>query len=212
MEYLIAFAAGVVSVISPCVLPLLPVVFAASSGKHTKAFLTILGIFISFGVFGILFGFLGSLHYFKYVAYALLIVFGIILISDRAKERFSIFASKTVSSKLPLSNTSPFIFGLALGLVWSPCIGPLLGSVLSYATILGDPIRGFLMLMSYALGLATATAVILKLGKKALSDRISKGGEVISKIAGWIIIAYVILIATGTLNTIEGYLIKFYEI
>lgn len=213
MEYLIAFIAGVVSIISPCVLPLLPIVFAASSGRHSRVFIIMLGIFISFGAFGVFFGFLGTLNYFKYLAYAFLLAFGIILISDNAKEKFSIFASRLISSKfVAINNASPFIFGLALGLVWSPCIGPFLGSILSYAAIIGNPIKGFVMLMFYALGLATTTAIILKLGKKALKEKISKKGEILSKIAGWIIILYVVLMITGMLGELEKLLSNFYQI
>jgi len=213
MEYLIAFIAGVVSIISPCVLPLLPIVFAASSGRHSRVFIIMLGIFISFGAFGVFFGFLGTLNYFKYLAYAFLLAFGIILISDNAKEKFSIFASRLISSKLvAINNASPFIFGLALGLVWSPCIGPFLGSILSYAAIIGNPVKGFVMLMFYALGLATTTAIILKLGKKALKEKISKKGEILSKIAGWIIILYVVLMITGMLGELEKLLSNFYQI
>ncbi len=213
MEYLIAFIAGVVSIISPCVLPLLPIVFAASSGRHSRVFIIMLGIFISFGAFGVFFGFLGTLNYFKYLAYAFLLAFGIILISDNAKEKFSIFASRLISSKfVAINNASPFIFGLALGLVWSPCIGPFLGSILSYAAIIGNPVKGFVMLMFYALGLATTTAIILKLGKKALKEKISKKGEILSKIAGWIIILYVVLMITGMLGELEKLLSNFYQI
>ncbi|RLI73302.1 cytochrome c biogenesis protein CcdA [Archaeoglobales archaeon] len=214
MEYVLAFLAGVVSIISPCVLPLLPIVFAASSGRYKKGFLIVLGLFISFGLFGVLFGFLGTFYYFKYVAYALLLAFGIILVSDKIKERFSIFMSRVVSSSSisTISNTSPFLFGLALGLVWSPCIGPFLGSILSYATIIGNPVKGFVLLMFYALGLAFTIALILKVGEKALREKISKRGEILSKVAGWIIIIYVILIVTGILEMIEYSLAGFYQI
>jgi len=214
MEYVLAFLAGVVSVISPCVLPLLPIIFAASSGKYKRGFLVILGLFISFGLFGVLFGFLGTLHYFKYVAYALLFIFGLVLAFNRVRERFTIFTSRIVSSSRisTLGNTSPLLFGLALGLVWSPCIGPFLGSILSYATVIGNPIKGFILLMSYALGLASTIALILKVGERALREKIGKKGEVLSKIAGWIIIIYVVLIATGILEMIEYSLAGFYQI
>ena len=213
MEYAIAFLAGVVSVISPCVLPLLPIVFAASSGRYERVFLIMLGIFISFGAFGVFFGFLGSLNYFKYVAYAFLLIFAIVLISDKAKERFSLYTSQIISHRLSVvSNTSPFLFGLSLGLVWSPCIGPFLGSILSYATIVGDATKGFIMLLFYALGLATTTAVILMVGEKALKGKLSEKGELLSKIAGWIIVIYVVLMVTGYFGKIESFLADFYQI
>ncbi|RLI76755.1 cytochrome c biogenesis protein CcdA [Archaeoglobales archaeon] len=211
MEYLLAFLAGVVSVISPCILPLLPIIFAASRGKYKKGFLIILGLFTSFGILGIFFGYLGTIQYFKYFAYIFLFAFGIVLVSDRIKERYSVFMSKIVSSNIAAMN-APFLFGFALGFVWSPCIGPFLGSILSYAAIIGDPVKGLLLLMCYALGLASTIALILGVGEKALKEKISKKGEILSKIAGWIIILYVILIATRVLEIVEYHLVKFYQI
>lgn len=160
-----ALLAGIVSFISPCVLPLVPGYLGFVSGMTTEqknksrillgAALFVLGFAVVFVSFGALFGGLGAIVYSNGLSWiqkilGVFVVFlGLVMIG-----KFS-FMQRTfkfqISSKLGLIGAP--LLGVAFGLGWTPCIGPTLAAVLTLASNTGDPAKGALLAFIYALGI-----------------------------------------------------------
>jgi len=160
-----AFAAGVLSILSPCVLPILPIVFGAALARHRWAPAALAaGIALSFtaaGLFVAMIGFaLGfDAAWLRGVAAILLIAFALVLLVPRLEERFALAMghfSSTVDGatrRFALEGVGgQFLLGLALGVAWSPCVGPTLGA----ASILAA--------QGHALGQVVFTMVAFALG------------------------------------------------
>lgn len=154
-----AFGAGIISVLSPCILPLLPAVLATSAGKNRyRPLAIVLGVSISFTIMGIATSAFGAVFnaytdQLKILAEILILIMGFALLFD-----ISLFNS---FSKFPLLGkmndegpVSGFLLGLSLGVLWIPCVGPMLGSILTMVALEGNTITGALTLSIYSLGFA----------------------------------------------------------
>jgi cytochrome c biogenesis protein CcdA len=208
----LAFAlfAGTLSVLSPCVLPILPVVFGTAAAQHRLAPAALgSGIILSFsgvGLFiataGFSMGLDGSV--FRYLGAALLLGFGAILLSGPLQDRFSLAAGRFCAVIAPVSASlggegvaGQFLLGLSLGLVWSPCVGPTLGAA-SVMAAQGDglPQVGATMAL-FAIG---ATLPLLALGR--LSTRISANSR-----RSLLALGHRAKIAVGAVAAVTGLLI-----
>lgn len=165
---LAAFGAGVVSVLSPCILPLLPAVMATSAGKNRlRPLAIVMGVIISFTIMAIVtsaFGAVFRAHVgeLKVLAEILILLMGFALIFE-----LNLFNS---FSKFPLLGgmneegpVSGFLLGLSLGVLWIPCIGPMLGTILTMValdTTNGLFTNGALILSFYSLGFAVPMLVL----------------------------------------------------
>lgn len=154
---LTAFGAGIISVLSPCILPLLPAVLATSTGTDKlRPLAIVLGVSISFTAMGIITSTFGAAFHthlvqLKILAEILIILMGFALLFD-----LSLFNS---FSKFPLlagmneeGTGSGLLLGLSLGVLWIPCIGPILGSILTMVALEGNTTGGALTLSIYSLG------------------------------------------------------------
>lgn len=195
----LSFIAGLIAVISPCVLPMVPVVFAGSYGSWKRGFLIIAGMILMFMSLGYIASFVGKLWIFSFVAYAGLTLFGVIMIDDRLYERYSVYSSRVVG-KLRVPADS-LLFGALLGIIWSPCIGPIIGALLSYNALNSSEIEGMLSMLFFGLGIATSISLIIKAGERGRI--LSSLGERLRKLSGYIIIAFVILSALGIIDKLE---------
>ncbi|MDK2892749.1 MAG: cytochrome c-type biosis protein [Methanohalophilus sp.] len=183
------------SIISPCVLPLLPVILANSSesGRFRPLALIVgLGItFIAMGVATSAFGFVLQLYipFLKIVAGLLIIAFGIVMI--RNIELFTINSS--ISSLLPINEKGvigSFLLGMSLGILWIPCIGPILGAVLTTVALEANVVYGIQMLLIYYLGFASPMLAIAYSSHFVLEmNEIGKFHAPIRKIGGGLLIA-----------------------
>ncbi|WP_406660048.1 cytochrome c biogenesis CcdA family protein [Methanolobus sp. ZRKC3] len=208
---LAAFLAGIISVLSPCVLPLLPVIFAYSTteGKF-RPLAIVLGLILTFTLMGIAVSSLGAaiqpfIDDLRIVAELLIIVFGIAMLTDI--EMFSIVNKYTGNIHVEKKGIfGGLLLGSALGIVWIPCVGPILGAILTIVALEASIVYGATLLFIYSLGFA-APMLIIAYSTKFSSEKlrtISRYDIDLKKIAG------IVLIITGLWmiysNHISGYL------
>ena len=219
MQYFIAFLEGIITFISPCLLPMLPVYisyFAGGTERNTKktlknAFGFVLGFTTVFVIMGALAGTVGS--FLSRYQVAVNIITGLIVIffglNFLGVFKLSIF--KGISSNAKTYNLgffSSFVFGVVFSVGWTPCVGAFLGSALMMASQQGKVLQGILMLLTYSLGLGIpfiASAVLIdKL--KTTFDFIKKNYKVINIICGCILILVGVLMMSGLLTKFVGLL------
>ncbi|MBO8182808.1 MAG: cytochrome c biogenesis protein CcdA [Archaeoglobus sp.] len=209
LGYLISFAGGVLSVFSPCILPVLPVILATAEGKWWRSILVVIGLVFSFGVLGLVFGILGSIKIVSYIAFVVLFIFGIMLVFDLQVSQFDIlsgfFGRKMV--KASTSSFYPFVLGMSLGVIWSPCIGPILGAVIGLVAVSGSALGGTLLMLSYAFGMAVAISAILIAGSR-FSGKLIENQTTINRIFGAVILTFLFLMLSGILDFLEILLIQ----
>ncbi|AIY90493.1 cytochrome c biogenesis CcdA family protein [Geoglobus acetivorans] len=196
---LLSYIAGIVSIFSPCVLPMIPVIFAGALGNWKRSVVIVIGMILFFMLAGTVASILGKVSLVRYLAYAGLFVFGVILVSDELYMKYSAFTSRfTGRLRVPADS---FLFGAFLGLIWSPCIGPIVGALLGFNAISSGTFEGTISMLFFGLGIATGIAIILKLGER--SKVFLKYGERIRKISGYIILIFLALLISGVYLQIE---------
>lgn len=163
----LALLAGMLTVAAPCVLPMLPVVLGASLGQTQRArpLFIALGFALAFSIVALLFGAasqsLGwSPDSLRDAAMALLLVFGLLMIWPWPLQWLSMHASgvlnrvSSLGERAGSGNLGGLLLGLTLGAVWTPCAGPVLGSILTLVATEPDTGRAALLLVCYSLGAA----------------------------------------------------------
>ena len=213
MTYFISFLEGIITFLSPCLLPMLPIYvsyFAGGGERSTRKTLTnalgfILGFTVVFVAMGALAGTLGS--FLKSHQTAVNIVSGLLVIffglSFLGVFRLSFFhGSRFRVDGEHMGFFSALIFGLIFSLGWTPCVGAFLGSALALASQQGHVVQGMVMLLAYSLGLGVpfllSALLIDKL--KSTFDWVKRHYAVINRISGGLLIAIGLLMATGTLG------------
>lgn len=213
MQYLISFLEGIITFISPCLLPMLPIYisyFAGGNTKNTKKTLScalgfVLGFTIVFIALGALAGTLGS--FLKEYQTAVNIISGCIVILFGLNYigilKLNIFqGTKKNFDTDNLNFISSVLFGIIFSIGWTPCVGAFLGSALMMASQQGKALTGMLMLLAYSLGLGIpfvlSAVLIQKL--KTTFDFIKKNYTIINTISGLLLILVGIMMATGTLG------------
>ena len=224
----IAFAAGFISFLSPCVLPLIPGYISYISGQNleeiikkkqkilTKTIIFSLGFSLVFISFGATASYLGSflINYsdvLRVTAGVIIIIFslqilGVLKLNILNKEKR--FYTKNYSSNLFF----PFLVGAAFAFGWTPCIGPVLGSILTLAAVEKSIVQGIILLSFYSLGLAIpfilsgyAITKFLSVSKNLKSKM-----RQISLIGGSILLITGILILTNVLQIVGFYLLEIF--
>ncbi len=154
----LAMGAGLASVLSPCVLPVVPVIVAGADRKdRIRPLLIVLGLsltFMAMGAVSSLFGayLIGRTRYIELVGAVVIILMGVMVLFDvNMFKRFYQLSNIQVKGS---GRFSGLVLGMALGLVWVPCIGPFLSSILAMVGTDGRLAQGVLLLGFYALGLA----------------------------------------------------------
>jgi len=190
-----AFFAGVVSVLSPCILPVIPAVFAYSTEKGKFRPLAIVsGLSLSFTSMGVVTSLFGAtltayLDLLYIFAEALLITMGISLLFDlNIFNVFGNFSSLANSKKEGLFGG--LLLGLSLGIVWLPCVGSVLGSILTMVAVSGKVMYGALMLFIYSIGFSIPMLLVAysaSFSSKRL-QKVSKYGFPLKKAAGLIVL------------------------
>jgi len=227
IELLIAFGAGLISFLSPCVLPVIPGYVSFISGQSLQEILKskkidiiplilfCFGFSTVFIILGASASFLGQTllqnsETLRVIAGIVIIIFslqliGLINISYlNFEKRFEAKKSKNI--------LFPYLIGLAFGFGWTPCIGPILGSILALASIEETLSRAIILLTFYSIGLAIPFVLSGYLIQRFLvfSKNFKKNINLISKIGGTILLITGILILTNQLQTIGFYIIKIF--
>lgn len=189
-----AFVAGVISILSPCVLPLLPAIFAYSTSKgHLRPLAIVLGLTISFTIMGVITSAFGSLFrqyllYLSFFAGLIIILFGVTLLFDLGT--FNVFGGFSGIDVKEKGLLGGLLFGISLGIIWIPCVGPILASILTLVAIEGDIAYGAFLLFIYSMGLGIPMLVIAysaNISSSALSS-IAKYDQYLKKSAGVVLI------------------------
>ena len=225
IELFIAFGAGLISFLSPCVLPLIPGYISYISGSSLNELiekknvnlipiiLFTVGFSIVFIVFGAASTFLGQVllqnSYELRIGAGLVIVVLSLHIIGIINIKFLNFEKRIHTNK----NTnfySPIIIGMAFAFGWTPCIGPILGSILVLAATEENINKGILLLVSYSLGLALPFILSGYLIQKFLifSKNFKKNINLVSKVGGVILLITGILILTNQLQALGYYLLN----
>ena len=182
IEIALAFAAGVLTAAAPCILPLLPVLLGASIGQQDRRrpLFLVAGFILTFSGFAILFGafstVLGLSHTLRKVSVILLGSFGILLLWPQPYEWLMArlngllsFADGVVS-RAGSGNAGGLVIGLALGVLWTPCAGPVLGSILTLIATSESVPRAALLLVTYAVGAGIPILLIAYGGQYATTQ------------------------------------------
>jgi cytochrome c-type biogenesis protein len=222
--FFVAFSAGLLSFLSPCVLPLIPGYITFLTGLSLEdaqrarrnalihAALFVLGFSLIFLALGALATALGS-FLFQYRDWisrgggALIIVFGLYLMGlfnpgFLAQERRLHLADK------PVGYLGSVLVGITFGAGWTPCLGPILGSILAYTASAADFNRGMLLLSAYSLGLALPflLAALLLQHFLVFFSRVKKTMAWVSRISGAILVLIGVLMVTNKFTILASYL------
>ena len=179
--FLIGYVAGLLSTLSPCVLPLLPILIASAVSQHRYGALALAaGLTLSFAAIGIFVATVGfslglDAGLLRQGAAVLLVGFGVVLLSARLQEKFAVATSALSNSgqgwlaRLPAGGwLGQFGVGLILGVVWSPCVGPTLGAASTLAAQ-GSHLGAIALLMLlFGLGAGTPLVVLGSLSREAM--------------------------------------------
>lgn len=211
MQYVISFLEGIITFISPCLLPMLPIYisyFAGGGERSTKKTLTgaigfVVGFTVVFTLMGALAGTVGS--FLREHQTAVNIVSGLVVIFFGLNFLgvFKLNLGKGSNRSVDTSNMgffSALLFGVIFSLGWTPCVSTFLGSALMLASQQGSVLAGTLMLLAYSLGLGIPfifSAVLIDYLKSAF-NWIKRHYDIINKISGGLLILIGILMATGT--------------
>jgi cytochrome c biogenesis protein CcdA/thiol-disulfide isomerase/thioredoxin len=178
--YLLAFVGGALTILSPCILPVLPFVFARADQPFRRSGLPLLlGMALTFSLVAIAAAFGG--HWVvrlnqsgRYVAMVIFLILGLTLLFPSLAETFTRPLVR-VGSRLqggPSADTSigkSLLLGVSTGLLWAPCAGPILGLILTAAAVQGPGARTSFLLLFYAMGAATSLGIALFAGKEVFS-------------------------------------------
>ncbi len=219
MQYTVAFLEGIITFISPCLLPMLPIYlsyFAGGGARSTKK--TLLGAFGFVAGFTIVFVLLGALagtvgSFLKEHQTAVNIISGLIVVFFGLNFLgiFKLNLFKGSKLQVNMNNMGFFpamVFGMVFSIGWTPCVGAFLGSALMLASQQGHLLEGMGMLFVYSLGLGIPfilSAVLIDYLRSAF-DWIKRHYAVINKISGIFLILVGILMATGTMGWLLGLL------
>jgi cytochrome c-type biogenesis protein len=223
--FLFAFLAGVVTIAGPCILPLLPIILGTSTVKShpSRPLFIIAGFILAFSAFAVIFGLFGSFlgispDAFRTIAAIIIGLFGLMMLFPWIQESFFAKLQPFISRATPRVGVvggglwSGFLLGASLGIVWSPCAGPILGSILTLIASKQSVPQAGALLFAYAIGAGLPMLAIAYGGQAAVTrvQSFSKYTQLIQQVFGMLIILVAFAIYTGLDRTIQASLVLNY--
>jgi cytochrome c biogenesis protein CcdA len=222
--YGLGYLAGLLSTLSPCVLPLVPILIATAAAAHALGpYALALGLMLSFSLVGIFLATLGASlgldqDTFRAAAAVILIGFGVVLLSPKLQERFATATSGLSSAgdgllaKFKVDGLAgQFVVGLVLGVIWSPCVGPTLGAATTLASQGRDLAQIALLMMIFALGAGTPLVVLGSVSRAAVMrvrGRMMQAGKLGKLILGGLLLLLGIAILAGLDKSFEAWVVR----
>lgn len=223
-SFLFAFLAGVLSTLSPCVLPLIPIIIGAAANQHRFGPLALAGgLAASFAVIGTGLASIGSSiglaqDSFRLFAAVVMGIIGIVLISNTLQERFAVAmsgvsgAGNSLLSKVTIDGIlGQFLIGILLGLVWTPCVGPTLGAAITLASQGKDLEKIVLVMAVFGLGAGLPLALLGVLSRGAMmkvKGKLGNAGKLGKQLLGGFLIVISLMVMTGQDKALESFLLK----
>ena len=210
--FALAYLGGVLTIVSPCILPVLPFVLARADRPFIRNGLPILvGMALAFAVIATLASVAGGWvvsanQYGRVAALTLLAIFGVTLLFPELADRLmrplvavGARLSQSADQGSDGSVLAPLLLGVATGFLWAPCAGPVLGLILTGAALQGASVKTTLLLLTYAAGAATSLALALLIGGRvfAAMKRSIGAGEWIRRGLGAAVLVAIAAIALG---------------
>ncbi len=206
---ILVFLAGIVTIMKPCCLPVVPIIFSGSGGHRYRPFAIVTGMTLSFTTMGVLVSAFGATFgsfadSLRSVAILFIIGMGVVLFDEDVNAEFiklssaltqsvrqSLGSMSGYSSRVPEGGlVGGFFLGLSLGIIWIPCVGPILGAVLAYVASVGNVPYGAWMLFVYSVGMSLPMLTIAYYGKKitARYQWFMRHGPALKKLSGMVLI------------------------
>ncbi len=228
---LFAFLSGIITILSPCILPLLPVVLAGNvAGGRGRPYGVVTGFAVSFtgftlGLSALVAATGVSADALRVAAVVILLLFGVVLIVPALKDRFQLIVSRLVARSSVPAKAAPLppgesasagnarsggywggvLVGVSLGLVWTPCVGPIMASVISLAVSHAVNAGSVFITLAYSIGTAIPMFAIM-VGGRALLRRVpwlmTRSAQ-IQRIFGVLMVAVAVVVAFGWDRTLE---------
>lgn len=213
MQYVLLFLEGIITFISPCLLPMLPVYlsyFAAGGADHKKTLTNSLGFVLGFTIVFVAMGaFMGTvgklarehMDVLNIVGGVIVILFGLNFMGILKIGFLNRGGHQAANIRAP-GFFSSTLLGMIFSLGWTPCVGAFLGSALLVASLGGSLLRGMTMLLAFSLGLGipfVASALLIDRLKGAF-DFIKRNYRIINLVSGGLLVIIGVLMATGTMG------------
>jgi cytochrome c biogenesis protein CcdA len=216
----LAFLGGVLTVLSPCVLPILPILVGRSLQSHIYGPIALIaGLIGGFAVAGSLLGittswFTGLANGLRYGAITLLFILGLLALFPTWSYRlFSyLHLGRWIKEPMRLGLWGEFWLGTQLGLLWTPCAGPVLGGILVLAAVSHQVVSAFALLVVYGIG-AAIPLLSIAYGGRTLSQRLLKvrsHSALLQRVGGMLIVSTAIAILLGWDVQIQLWLAPFF--
>lgn len=212
----LAFLAGVVSILSPCVWPLLPMTVSAAGNSGRTGVLALgAGLSLSFAIAGSLLTYvLVQLNinpeFFRYVSASLLLIAGAILVipalSNAVSVRLSGWMSKANINTSSMDWAGPFGIGMLTGVVWLPCVGPTLGAAIALASTGESLGMAFVTMLMFGLGTASVLVAVGLTSRQVLrkmSGQVTGGANRAKTVLGIVMLVLGLLVLTGGDKALE---------
>jgi len=224
MTYLLALAAGVLSTLAPCVLPLIPILVGAAFMAHRFGpFALAGGLALSYAVVGMLLASAGSVAgldqgTLRTVGAAILLLFGAILLVPGLQAGFARATSALgnagqgyLERLAPQGLGGQFLVGVLLGMVWSPCVGPTLGGAITLASQSEHLVEVGAVMLVFGVGAASPLLVLGSLSRAAVQrvrGRLLAAGHHGKPVLGILFLVVAILVLTGADKSVEAWLLE----